>query len=71
MSDGQREAEPEVGDLTEQSLEDVWTGERYVSLRRTLVQNGIFPVCRRCCKVELTPAGSAPSADSLPAADEA
>ena len=52
----------EVGDLTKQSLEEVWTGERYVALRRTLVTNGIFPVCRRCCKVELTPA----TADSLP-----
>jgi MoaA/NifB/PqqE/SkfB family radical SAM enzyme len=44
----------EVGDLTTQSLEDVWTGERYVGLRRRLVENGIFPVCRRCCKVELS-----------------
>jgi MoaA/NifB/PqqE/SkfB family radical SAM enzyme len=49
----------EVGDLTQQTLEQVWTGERYVSLRRRLVQNGIFPVCRRCCKVELSPAASA------------
>ncbi len=48
----------EVGDLTHQSLEEVWTGDRYVALRQTLVQNGIFPVCRRCCKVELTPAGA-------------
>jgi MoaA/NifB/PqqE/SkfB family radical SAM enzyme len=45
----------EVGDLTKQSLEEVWTGERYTSMRRALVTNGIFPVCRRCCKVELTP----------------
>jgi MoaA/NifB/PqqE/SkfB family radical SAM enzyme len=45
----------EVGDLTEQSLEEIWTGERYVDLRRKLVQNGLFPVCRRCCKVELQP----------------
>ena len=43
----------EVGDLTTQSLEEVWTGERYVSLRKKLVEAGIFPVCRRCCKVEL------------------
>ena len=43
----------EVGDLTSQSLEEVWTGDRYVSLRRTLVTEGLFPVCRRCCKVEL------------------
>jgi MoaA/NifB/PqqE/SkfB family radical SAM enzyme len=51
----------EVGDLTEQSLEEVWTGERYVELRRKLVTEGLFPVCRRCCKVELGP-------DPLPAA---
>ena len=43
----------EVGDLTTQSLEEVWTGDRYVSLRRKLLHEGLFPVCRRCCKVEL------------------
>ena len=62
----------EVGDLTEQSLEQVWTGERYVDLRRRLVENGIFPVCRRCCKVELAPAnlGSGlPAEEPLAAVD--
>ena len=57
----------EVGDLSTSTLEEIWNGERYVSLRRRLVENGIFPVCRRCCKVELStepvtepfPAGSA------------
>jgi len=44
----------EVGDLTSQSLEEVWTGERYVALRKRLVEEGLFPVCRRCCKVELS-----------------
>jgi len=43
----------EVGDLTTQSLEEVWTGERYVGLRKKLVESRLFPVCRRCCKVEL------------------
>ena len=43
----------EVGDLTTQSLEEVWTGDRYVALRKKLVEAGTFPVCRRCCKVEL------------------
>ena len=37
------------------SLEEIWNGERYVDMRRRLVENGIFPVCRRCCKVELSP----------------
>ena len=45
----------EVGDLTRSSLEEIWNGEKYVTMRRALVENGIFPVCRRCCKVELSP----------------
>ncbi|HXW07241.1 MAG TPA: radical SAM protein [Vicinamibacterales bacterium] len=54
----------EVGDLTESSLEEVWNSERYVDMRRRLVEQGIFPVCRRCCKVELSPQ---PVAQSMPA----
>jgi MoaA/NifB/PqqE/SkfB family radical SAM enzyme len=45
----------EVGDLTTSTLEEVWNSERYVELRRRLVENELFPVCRRCCKVELSP----------------
>jgi MoaA/NifB/PqqE/SkfB family radical SAM enzyme len=45
----------EVGDLATSSLEEIWNGEKYVEMRRRLVENGIFPVCRRCCKVELSP----------------
>jgi MoaA/NifB/PqqE/SkfB family radical SAM enzyme len=45
----------EVGDLTTSSLEDIWNSEKYVTMRKALVENGIFPVCRRCCKVELSP----------------
>ena len=58
----------EVGDLTQSSLEEVWNGDKYVGMRRALVENGIFPVCRRCCKVELStvpvaqPAGLAAAA---------
>lgn len=43
----------EVGDLREQSLEAIWNSPRYVELRQRLLEHGIFPVCRRCCKVEL------------------
>ena len=53
----------EVGDLTESSLEEVWNGERYVELRRRLLEHGIFPVCRRCCKVELSPVPAVATAD--------
>ena len=43
----------EVGDLTTQTLEAAWNSERYVALRKKLLDHQLFPVCRRCCKVEL------------------
>ena len=43
----------EVGDLTQQTLEQVWNAPRYVDMRKRLLDEGLFPVCRRCCKVEL------------------
>jgi MoaA/NifB/PqqE/SkfB family radical SAM enzyme len=55
----------EVGDLTTQSLEEVWTGERYVQLRKRLLDEGLFPVCRRCCKVELAVPASVAEAKTL------
>ncbi|HEU4694964.1 MAG TPA: radical SAM protein [Vicinamibacterales bacterium] len=54
----------EVGDLSESSLEEIWNGERYVEMRRRLLEHKLFPVCRRCCKVELSPE---PLADPFPA----
>jgi hypothetical protein len=42
-----------MGDVRETSLEKIWNAPRYVELRQKLLQHGIFPVCRRCCKVEL------------------
>jgi MoaA/NifB/PqqE/SkfB family radical SAM enzyme len=53
----------EVGDLTTSSLEDIWNGETYVEMRRRLLEHGIFPVCRRCCKVELAPEPAVATAD--------
>jgi MoaA/NifB/PqqE/SkfB family radical SAM enzyme len=45
----------EVGDLNVSSIEDVWNSSRYVELRKLLLERKLFPVCRRCCKVELSP----------------
>lgn len=45
----------EVGDLATSSLETIWNGPKYVEMRRKLLEEGLFPVCRRCCKVELAP----------------
>jgi MoaA/NifB/PqqE/SkfB family radical SAM enzyme len=53
----------EVGDLADQSLEEIWNGERYVEMRKRLLEHGIFPVCRRCCKVELSPEPAVATAD--------
>jgi MoaA/NifB/PqqE/SkfB family radical SAM enzyme len=44
----------EVGDLAVSTLEEVWNSARYVDLRRRLLERELFPVCRRCCKVELS-----------------
>ncbi len=44
----------EVGDLTRSTLEEVWNSETYVRLRQLLLERKLFPVCRRCCKVELS-----------------
>jgi MoaA/NifB/PqqE/SkfB family radical SAM enzyme len=45
----------EMGDLRKQSLGEIWNSSKFVELRKKLLVNGIFPICRRCCKVELTP----------------
>jgi MoaA/NifB/PqqE/SkfB family radical SAM enzyme len=45
----------EVGDLTTQTLAEIWNGRRYVDLRRLLLEHKLFPVCRRCCKADLFP----------------
>ena len=53
----------EVGDLTQSSLAEVWNGEKYVEMRRKLLEHKLFPVCRRCCKVELAPEPVVATAD--------
>ena len=55
----------EVGDLNTSSIEDVWNAPRYVELRKLLLERKLFPVCRRCCKVELSPE-PVPDAAALP-----
>ena len=55
----------EVGDLTTQSLQDIWTGDRYVALRKKLIEEELFPVCRRCCKVELSGQPAAAHAEAM------
>ncbi len=56
----------EVGDLTTSTLEEAWNSPRYVDMRRRLLDNRLFPVCRRCCKVELDPPRSADRPAEVP-----
>jgi hypothetical protein len=51
--------------LTVSTLEETWNSPRYVDLRRRLLERGLFPVCRRCCKVELSPEPVPVAADAL------
>jgi MoaA/NifB/PqqE/SkfB family radical SAM enzyme len=55
----------EVGDLATSSLEEIWNSPRYVELRKLLLERKLFPVCRRCCKVELSPE-AVPASAGLP-----
>lgn len=39
-----------TGNLMEQSIFDIWNGERYQKFRQALkANNGTFPICARCC----------------------
>ena len=42
-----------MGDLRERPLADIWNCEQFVAHRRMMVQRGIFPICKRCCKMYL------------------
>lgn len=43
----------EMGDLRKQELSEIWNSDVFVSHRRTMVRMGIFPICKRCCKMYL------------------
>ena len=55
----------EVGDLNTSTLEEVWNSPRYLELRKLLLERKLFPVCRRCCKVELSQE-SVPATEAVP-----
>ena len=40
-----------AGDLNEQSIRDIWAGERYQEFREALNTNGLMPICARCCQL--------------------
>lgn len=38
-----------IGSIEEAAFMKIWNGRRAIEFRRTLVENGNFPVCSRCC----------------------
>ncbi len=38
-----------AGNVTEQSLREIWNNPRYRNFRRYLRENGTCPICSRCC----------------------
>ena len=55
----------EVGDLNTSTLEEVWNSPRYLELRKLLLERQLFPVCRRCCKAELS-REAVPTTEAVP-----
>ncbi len=39
------------GNLSQRPLTELWNGEDVMAFRRTLLQNNLFPVCKRCCRL--------------------
>lgn len=42
-----------MGNLRNQKLSEIWNSEEFVELRRRMVHEGAFPICKRCCKMYL------------------
>lgn len=41
-----------MGNVNQQSILDIWTGERYETFRRMLAERGgLLPICNRCCQL--------------------
>jgi radical SAM protein with 4Fe4S-binding SPASM domain len=38
-----------IGNIKEQSVQDIWTSEAARTFRRSISTEGLLPVCRRCC----------------------
>ena len=39
----------EVGDITQTHAEAIWNGDKYQEFRKLLAQDGMLPICTRCC----------------------
>ncbi len=42
-----------MGDAASQPIADIWNGETFRRFRKALIQRRVFPICRRCCRLEI------------------
>lgn len=40
------------GNMLENKFEDIWNGEEIVHLRKSLLENNLLPICKRCCRLK-------------------
>lgn len=40
-----------VGDVNQQSVEEIWSGAEYQDFRKVLAKQKILPICYRCCMI--------------------
>ncbi len=41
------------GNLLEHNFQGLWNSEEITSFRKTLINSGLLPICRRCCKLQV------------------
>lgn len=42
-----------MGNLLEESFEEVWNNEKYRKFRMDMVKNNLMPICENCCSMEI------------------
>jgi len=41
------------GNLLEQPLSEIWNSDELKGFRKTLMENNLLPVCKRCCEIQV------------------
>lgn len=42
-----------MGNIKEQSFEEIWNSPKYREFRRKMVENNLVPICENCCSMEI------------------
>jgi len=40
-----------LGNIKNESIKKIWNGQKYVKFRNKLKENGLFPICSKCCHI--------------------